>query len=79
MTTIETNQKTQKSSPSGSAATATATPKQPSASFKRWGRRHPFYLEHSDLANSFKAGYAREGGHKLVRVQENSKAKRKPV
>ncbi|KAL1219270.1 hypothetical protein V5N11_028893 [Cardamine amara subsp. amara] len=44
MTTIETGQKTQKTSPSRSAPapTATSTPKQPSSSFKRWGRRHPF-------------------------------------
>jgi len=42
MTTIKTGQKTQKSSPSGSATTATGTLKQSSASFKRWGRRHPF-------------------------------------
>ncbi|CAH2079238.1 unnamed protein product [Thlaspi arvense] len=41
MTTIETGQKTQKPSPSGSS-TAAATLKQPSPSFKRWGRRNPF-------------------------------------
>ncbi|KFK22059.1 hypothetical protein AALP_AAs57530U000100 [Arabis alpina] len=42
MTTIETGQKTPKSSPSGSTSVAAATPKQPLTSFKRWGRRNPF-------------------------------------